>query len=287
VLANGVAGAAHGAMLAESLAAGGAAPRFLGFLPRDAALAIPARHLGLVQAAEIGDLEARLDRAAAAIAAAVKLEELPTVVFAPQTGHALPALLAGVRVAVARDAAFSFIYHANLELLQTMGASVSFFSPLADAALPAADAVYLPGGYPELHAARLAANHDLLDALRAHVAAGRPLLAECGGMMLLLERLTDLEGKAHAMAGILAGETIMQPRLQGLALQAASFEQGELRGHSFHHSKLRTPEPPATRGRTQHGAVGEAVFRHGRLTATYIHFYWPSNPAAAASLFLP
>jgi cobyrinic acid a,c-diamide synthase len=287
VLANGVAGPEHAAMLAESLARGSGSPRFLGFLKRDAALAIPDRHLGLVQAAEIGDLETRLERAADAIAAVVNPSELPRVAFQPQAADPLPARLAGIRVAVARDAAFSFIYPANLDLLRALGASVSFFSPLEDRAPPEADAVYLPGGYPELYAERLAANRELLEALHAHVEAGRPMLAECGGMMLLLERLTDLAGRTHAMAGALAGETIMQPRVQALALQAVALGAGELRGHSFHHSLLRTSEPAAAHGRTQRGGAGEAVFRRARLTASYIHFYWPSNPAAAASLFLP
>jgi len=288
VLANRVAGAAHGRMLAESLEGRALAPRFLGFLPQDGALGIADRHLGLVQAAEIADLDARLDRAADAIGARVSLEDLPRVAFpAAPAEEELPTALAGVRVAVARDAAFSFLYPANLDLLRALGASLHFFSPLAEAQLPAADAVYLPGGYPELHAARLAANRRLLEALRAHVEAGRPMLAECGGMMLLFERLTDLEGRPHAMAGLLAGETILQPRLQGLSLQSVEFEQGELRGHTFHHSRLHTTEPAALQGRTAGGAAGEAVFRRGRLTATYIHFYWPSSLAAAASLFLP
>ncbi len=287
VLANHVAGQAHGSMLAESLRAVPAAPRFLGSLARDAALALPDRHLGLVQAAEIEDLEARLDRAADAIASVLSLEALPRVTFEEEPVAPPAALLAGVRIAVARDAALSFIYPANIDLLHAMGAAVSFFSPLEAQELPPADAVYLPGGYPELHAERLAANRRLLEALRAHVEAGRPTLGECGGMMVLLEHLTDLEGRSHAMAGALPGESIMQRQLQALALQAVAFEQGELRGHSFHHSLLQTAEPAFSRGRTQHGGAGEAVFRRGRLTATYIHFYWPSNPSAAANLFLP
>jgi cobyrinic acid a,c-diamide synthase len=197
-----------------------------------------------------------------------------------------PALLSGTRIAIASDAACSFIYAANVALLESMGARVSYFSPLADESLPPADAIYLPGGYPELHAERLAANRALHEALSAHVGAGKPLLAECGGMMLLFEHLTDLAGRRHAMAGILPGETAMQPKLQSLALQSVAFADGELRGHSFHHSRLTTSLAPALHGRTQRGAAGEAVFRRGALTATYIHFYWPSNPRAAARLFL-
>jgi cobyrinic acid a,c-diamide synthase len=170
--------------------------------------------------------------------------------------------------------------------LQSMGASVAYFSPLQDESFPAADAIYLPGGYPELHAERLASNGALHEALRAHAAADKPLLAECGGMMLLFEHLTDLAGRRHAMTGLLPGETCMQPSLQALALQAVELPEGELRGHSFHHSRVNAALPPALHGRTQRGTQGEAVFRRGALTASYIHFYWPSNPRAAARLFL-
>jgi cobyrinic acid a,c-diamide synthase len=106
-------------------------------------------------------------------------------------------------------------------------------------------------------------------------------------MMYLLEHLTDRGGCRHAMVGLLAGETIMQPRLQALALQSADLGSGELRGHSFHHSRLLTTLSPDAYGRTQHDAPGEPVFRVGRLTASYIHLYFPSNPQASARFFLP
>jgi len=289
VIANRVAGAGHAAMLSESLIGPAAAIRYLGALPQDEVLAIPDRHLGLVQAREIADLDERLDRAADAIASGLQLAQTPEVTFVAgeEAAEPAPPLLTGVRIAVARDVAFSFAYPANLALLQSMGAALAYFSPLRDEVVPPADAVYLAGGYPELHAERLAANRGLHQALRTHVEAGKALLAECGGMMLLFEYLTDLTGRRHAMVGLLPGETAMQSRLQSLALQSARFEAGELRGHSFHHSRLTTPLSPALYGHTQRGTPGEAVFQHRKLTATYIHFYWPSNPRAAAQLFRP
>jgi cobyrinic acid a,c-diamide synthase len=196
-------------------------------------------------------------------------------------------MLAGRRIAVARDAAFSFIYRSNLDLLQALGAELCFFSPLADASLPPTDAIYLPGGYPELHAVQLAGNVAMHQALRRHQQAGKPILAECGGMMFLFEQLRDEQGRSHAMAGLLPGETAMQPKLQGLAMQSVELQGGELRGHGFHYSRLSTPLPAALHARKQNGAQGEAIYRQGGLTASYVHFYFPSNPQAAAALFLP
>jgi cobyrinic acid a,c-diamide synthase len=287
VLANRVAGAAHAALCGVSLSAVSPPLRFLGALTEEPQLAIPDRHLGLVQAVEVADLDARLDRAAESISHSVDLEDIAPVAFPDEPEEATVPLLAGVRIGVARDAAFSFMYPANLALLERLGARLSFFSPLSDRGPPPVDALYLPGGYPELHAARLAANYALHDALRVHVEAGKPLLAECGGMMLLFEHLTDLAGTCHAMAAVLPGDTAMQPRLQALALQSVEFQEGALRGHSFHHSRLSTSLSASFRGCTQHGGEGESVFRRERLTASYIHFYWPSNPLVVASLFSP
>jgi cobyrinic acid a,c-diamide synthase len=285
VLANRVGSERHAAMLAESLPPG---LRFAGTLPRDPALAVPERHLGLLQAAEIADLEQRLDRAAEALGEAADLADLPPVAFAPAPPQAAPErMLAGRRIAVARDAAFSFIYRSNLDLLQALGAELCFFSPLADASLPPTDAIYLPGGYPELHAVQLAGNVAMHQALRRHQQAGKPILAECGGMMFLFEQLRDEQGRSHAMAGLLPGETAMQPKLQGLAMQSVELQGGELRGHGFHYSRLSTPLPAALHARKQNGAQGEAIYRQGGLTASYVHFYFPSNPQAAAALFLP
>ncbi len=285
VLANRVGNAGHARMLAASLPS---ELCFAGTLLGDPVFTIPERHLGLLQANEIANLDARLDAAADALGDAADLADLTPVEFsAPGDRTHLPRLLDGVRIAVARDAAFSFIYHANLELLEAMGANLHFFSPLADLELPTVDAVYLPGGYPELYARRLAENAAMRRALQAHAAAGRPLFAECGGMMTLLDALTDRDGHRYAMAGLLPGETAMQPKLQALALQAVDLGDGELRGHSFHYSRLTTPLMPMRRGRDPNGVEGEAVYRDGRLTASYIHFYMPSNPRAAARLFMP
>jgi cobyrinic acid a,c-diamide synthase len=284
VLANRVAGERHYRMLAESLPPGLTSH---GWLPREADIALPDRHLGLMQAGEVADLDTRLERSAAALMLAGDARPAP-VAFAPARAATLPKLLAGVRIAVANDTAFSFLYRANLDVLRTLGAELRFFSPLADPALPDADALYLPGGYPELHLERLAANRAMKQAIRAHHAAAKPILAECGGMLYLIESLTDAQGRSAEMAELLPGRAVMQPRLVALALQSVALPEGELRGHTFHHSRLETTLAPIARGTCPNGGkTAEAVYRAGRLTASYTHFYFPSNPEAAAGLLLP
>lgn len=285
VVANRVGSPRHAQMLAQSLRA---PLHWLGHLPRDTRFELPERHLGLVQAAELADLEARIDAAADALGQAVDFDAIPSCLFDAPQAAAPPALLRGLRIAVARDAAHSFLYPANLDTLRALGAELLFFSPLTDRALPAADALWLPGGYPELHAQRLADNHALQACLHAHHAAGRPLLAECGGMMGLFETLTDRQGDSHRMSGLLPGSTAMQPRMQALGLQSVQTPDGELRGHSFHYSRCTTTLEALMRaGNPNGGPTAEPVYRVGRLTASYVHFYFASNPVAAARLFLP
>ena len=286
VLANGVGSAHHADLLKASLPAGVA---WYGALARDAAAALPERHLGLLQAAEITDLDQRLDRLADALAHSTpQAQKLPPPVpFAEALLPESERLLSDVTVAVARDPAFGFIYPANLDCLARLGAQITFFSPLADDGLPSADALWLPGGYPELHAAKLSQNTRFLASLRAHHTAGKPILAECGGMMVLFETLTDIDGHGHRLAGLLPGATAMQERLCALGGQALALPQGELRGHAFHYSRAETPLEPALRASTPDGRPGEALYQVGRLTASYLHAYFPSNPAAVAALLRP
>lgn len=284
VFANRVAGERHYEMLAESLPP--ELPSF-GWLGRDAEIALPARHLGLVQAAEIADLDARIARAAEALNGA---DEMMPAAVAFDAAAPLPdhASLKGVRIAVARDAAFAFVYRANLDLLRALGAELRFFSPLDDDALPSADALYLPGGYPELHLERLAANEGMKGAIHAHHAVGRPIVAECGGMLYLGESLTDAAGRQATMTGILPGHARMQERLANLGLHGVALPEGELRGHTYHYSQLECPlDPIAVSEGARAGRRSEPVYRDGRLHASYLHLYFPSNPEAAARLFAP
>ena len=285
VLANRTGSERHNGILRDSLPPG---MRWFGGLPRSSALELPRRHLGLIQAEELADLDARLDAAADALLASAG-ELLPEPVsFVAPAEQAIEPLLAGVRIGVARDTSFAFLYQANLDLLRALGAELVMFSPLADQALPEVHSLYLPGGYPELHLSKLQGNRPMLDAIRAHHAAGKPILAECGGMLYLLDALTDKQGESAELLGLLPGRAVMQPRLAALALQEVQLPEGSLRGHTYHHSILDCTQAPLARGVCPNGKpVAEAVFRSERLTASYIHFYLPSNPRATAELLLP
>ncbi|MDO4905035.1 MAG: cobyrinate a,c-diamide synthase [Lautropia sp.] len=210
--------------------------------------------------------------------------------------------LAGHTIAVARDAAFSFVYQANLDTLQALGARLRFFSPLAGDDLPDCDALWLPGGYPELYAEKLAANTVLAQQIAAHVAADRAVWAECGGMLPLFESL-EFEGTRWPMWGVLPGSAQFQTRLAGLGMQqlvwpvqrgSAAFEEcgaghRVLRGHTFHYSRIDTPLVPVARSSRPNEAVtadkGEAVYRYRRLHASYFHAWFASAPAVVSALF--
>ena len=284
VLANAVASDRHEQMLIQGMPA---SIRYLGGIRRSATFALPRQHLGLSPAEAVSDLDARLNAVADAIAP-LAAAALPAVVeFTSNECAPLEPLLQGQRIGIARDAAFSFLYPANLALLEAMGATLHYFSPLADVALPEVDSIYLPGGFPELHLAALQENHPMHWALRDHVAAGKPLYAECGGLLYLLESLTDKAGQQWLMTGVLPGTATMHGKLQGLGYQTAPMPAGSLRAHTFHYSQITMQLTPAAVGeRLFNTSAGEAIYRAGPVTATYLHCYFPSNPIAAARLFL-
>ncbi|MGO4724470.1 MULTISPECIES: cobyrinate a,c-diamide synthase [unclassified Inquilinus] len=256
VIFNRVGSPRHAAILRR--AAGHAGLPVLGLVPRLPALALPSRHLGLVQAGEHAALEAFLAAAGAAIGAAVDVEAVRQLaLLSPPSPRGrgdsesfIPPL--GQRIAVAADTAFAFTYPHLLAAWREAGAEILHFSPLADEAPdPMADAVYLPGGYPELHTGRLAGNRRFLDGLRAAAARGRAVYGECGGYMVLGTGLTDAEGQRHAMAGLLPVETSFAERRLHLgyrrAVLAAATPLGPAgtawRGHEFHYASIRAEGP--------------------------------------------
>jgi cobyrinic acid a,c-diamide synthase len=291
ILANGVASPRHAQMLRQGLQNARPSVPLLTGLQRDMQFALPERHLGLVAAPEIADLDARLDALADRMSS-TSLATLPEAIDfgTPPPDKILPPLLKGRTIAVARDAAFSFIYGANLAVLEGMGATLVFFSPLADDPLPPCDAVWLPGGYPELHLATLQAGSVTKADLRAHAEAGRALYAECGGMLYLLESIIGQDGATGAMCGILPGQATVQPRLQGLGYQTLALNLpgavGEhMRCHTFHYSRAVVGAQFLARGeRLFDSSEGEVVYRRNQVTASYLHGYFRSAPRTVAAL---
>ena len=262
---------------------GGIDAGWLGGLRRDAGFALPERHLGLTVASELPDALARLDALADAMAA-TPLGQLDAqglqrwaVPFEPAAERPVAPLLQGRTVAVARDTAFCFTYPANLDTLRALGAGLVFFSPVADEPVPDCDAVWLPGGYPELHADALVNGTRCRGSLAAHIAAGKPVWAECGGMMPLFDGLTLADGARVPMWGLLPGEVAMQPRLAALGPQRWDTAQGELRwphlplfaDHLAAGARWRRPRRAARsagpRRSTARGRCGRATSMRGLL----------------------
>ena len=296
VLANRVASPGHADMLKDGLRD---AAQWQGALMRSEAFTLPERHLGLVLAHELGDAMARLDAAADALAATplgqmsvADLQAWAVDFEAPDsTATACPdSALKAKTIAVARYAAFCFIYAANIDCLQAMGAHVVYFSPLADSDLPTCDSLWLPGGYPELHGEKLSANTAMKASIAAHVAASKPVWAECGGMMALFDELTAQGGATWPMWGVLPGKVTLQKRLAALGPQQLEVGGQVLRGHTFHYSTCATAMPVAARTQAAPGrklrGEGEALYVSGSVKASYFHAWFASNPLAAAHLFL-
>jgi cobyrinic acid a,c-diamide synthase len=293
VIFNRVAGPTHYGWLREAVEhACRAAP--LGWLPARPSLALPERHLGLVTAPEGFPTREWLREAARCLEESVDVPRLLALARSA-VAPALPGERAApvARIGVARDEAFQFYYPANLEGLVAAGAALVSWSPLEDAALPEVDGLYLGGGYPELHAARLAANERMLEAVRAFAESGRPVYAECGGLMYLAEAIEDEAGACHPMVGLLPTTVRMRPKR--LALDYARVETtlptplgpagSRFRGHEFHASWIEpVPEriPRAYRVQTPRGEAPRAEgYLVGNALVSYFHLHFGSNPAAA------
>ncbi|MEO5336848.1 MAG: cobyrinate a,c-diamide synthase [Magnetospirillum sp. WYHS-4] len=285
VVFNRVAGERHARLLAESCAAAVPQVKILGFMPRFEDLSLPGRHLGLVQAVEHPDLDEFLDRAGELVGAHVDVATLRALAR-PATAEACdlppPVPPLGQRIGVAADEAFAFRYPLVLEGWRKAGAEISFFSPLGDQAPPPdADALYLPGGYPELHAEVLAANRRFLDGLQ-EAARTKVVFGECGGYMVLGRTLTDGNGRSHAMAGLLPLATNFAERRLHLGYRRAVLQvDGPLGeagtiflGHEFHYSVVREEGPGQALFRctdaegTDRGPAGLAA---GRVAGSFIH----------------
>ena len=286
VIFNRVAGDKHKRMIREACARACPEVDILGFLPRLEALAVPSRHLGLVQACEHPDLSAFLAAAAQAVGEHVAVDRLLALArpaaLAAADAEAAPRLLPplAARIAVARDPAFAFAYPALLDGWRRAGAELTFFSPLADQA-PDGDAVYLPGGYPELHAGRLAGNARFLEGVRAAARRGAPVFGECGGYMVLGRGLTDGDGVRHAMAGLLPLETSFASRRLHLGYRQARLLADTplgpagtaFRGHEFHYASILAEDGAPLFGLADAagGDLGQAGLWDGSVFASFVH----------------
>lgn len=298
VIFNQVSGESHYRLLQEEVSRHTRVP-VLGYLPREAAVTLPERYLGLQPAVETAGLEDILDQLAvlveqtvdlpAILAAAAKAPLLPkparTVI--PAARNSVPYC----RIAVANDAAFHFYYRENLALLNALGAELVNFSPLCDSQLPAAcDGVCLGGGFPELFAAELAANGSMRQDLARAAAAGMPVYAECGGYMYLARDLTDLQGQSYPMAGVFPGRAVMRERRRALGYVEVAAAGSSLflppgetaRGHEFHWSEMTgaSTGEPLYRLLPSGDAVGE--LKHN-CAGSYIHLHFFSNPHVAVN----
>jgi len=295
VVLNRAAGPGHYALCRDAILQATGVP-VLGWLPADDGVAVPERNLGLVLAGEAEmDLARLAERAAETLEVDALLEVARSAPPLPAGPDPLPAPVEGRRavIAVARDAAFDFYYEDNLDLLRSLGAELVFFSPLADVRLPeGAGALYLGGGYPELHAERLAANDAMLRAVRRFAASGRPVYAECGGLMYLSGALVDEAGRRHAMAGVVPGTSRMTGRVtigyrEAEALRDSLLaEAGQrVRGHEFHYSVLESPPPhPAYRRADGEETEGVVAGPADNVLASYLHVHFATDPRMAERL---
>lgn len=283
VVLNRVGSERHRKFVADAIAASGIP--VLGSVPRDEMIALPERHLGLVQAGEHGDLAERLDRLAAIAETHLDLDGILRLAVPPHLAEAKQATALpppGSRIALAQDAAFTFVYPHVLDGWRRAGAEIVAFSPLADEPPPKdCDSCWLPGGYPELHAGRLAGAHKFRDGL-ARFAATRPVHGECGGYMVLGEVLEDADGISHPMAGLLGHATSFARRKLHLGYREATLladspigrAGSRLRGHEFHYAALvatGNDEPLVELADGQGQRLGTSGSWRGHVTGTFFH----------------
>lgn len=293
VIANKVGSERHADLIKESMPDG---VELLACLQRDDAMILPERHLGLVFPHEVDDIDQRLDVIASVIAKTDLNKIPPAVVFYntdSEPTNTPEKTLVGKKIAIAKDDAFSFIYAANITLLIEMGAELFYFSPIKDTSLPAQmDALWFPGGYPELYMEALQNNQGMKQSIHQFFNDGKKIVAECGGMLYLQNTLTNLNGQTSKMVGLIPGDGIMRERGGCQGMQYAPVlgndnKQGEVRAHAHHRSRSENIlEPYAYGRRLRHPAPGEPLIKQKGLFATYLHLYFPSNPTVICDLFL-
>jgi cobyrinic acid a,c-diamide synthase len=290
VVFNRVSGPGHYALLRAAVKAH-TEVKPLGYAAPCAGWTLPERHLGIHRPSEIPDLASALDALGVELAGTVDLDGLLALARpVPGGTAAAPRARPGLAVGLAWDEAFSFAYPDTLDRMERLGVRWVPFSPLRDRLPEGLAGLYLPGGYPELHAAELAGNRDFLAALKAALDRGLPCYAECGGLMLLGESLVTVDGRAYPMAGALPGRAVMTGRLQHFGYRDLETRQDTLlapagsraRGHEFHCSRWEGGwAGDAYLSRPVHGEPGLEGFARGPLLASYAHIHFASAPTWA------
>lgn len=297
VIFNKVGSATHHGLLRDALERAGGGVKPLGFLPRDERLRIPERYLGLVTADEHVLPEQAIAHLADLVDQHVDVDgllDIAGVIADRAEGPPRQPAAGVVRIGVARDRAFCFYYEDNFDALRAAGADLVEFSPLDDTALPdRLDALYFGGGYPELWAGALTANQTMQTAVRQFISAGKPVYAECGGLMYLARSIQDRAGRTWPMVGALPFTVVMTEKLQRFGYVEVTLTRDCIlgapgttaRGHSFHCSRIETATadiPHAYHLRYTLAGVDEAEgFSVGSVLASYIHLHFLSNPALA------
>jgi cobyrinic acid a,c-diamide synthase len=301
VILNRVAGDRHFRMLEAAIQSACKTP-VLGWLPREPAVAIPERHLGLQTVEEGGAgeaLETRIDTLASLAEKHLDLSRLLKLQCGlEEMSGTLPAFantVDRIRIGIARDPAFSFYYEDNFDLLQQNGADLVPFSPMHDRRLPEdLDALYLGGGYPELYTAQIGGNTAMLSAVRDFVVSGRPVYAECGGMIFLSRQITLRDGISHRLAGILPFDIEMTDKLVDFGYVTVELSSdcllgragAHIRGHSFHYSRISNVRNVATNYRIAYSLSGRMEnegYRLGNVLASYVHLHFRANQEIARS----
>nr|WP_106783217.1 cobyrinate a,c-diamide synthase [Lysinibacillus timonensis] len=266
----------------------------IGYLKREINIAIPERHLGLIPSMERGELDSYFDQLGSLVAETIDLNQLIKLAeVAPLPKCQEPSLFEDkketiVKIAVAKDAAFNFYYPENLELMESKGVEVVYFSPLEDEELPCdVDGLYLGGGFPEEFAQILASNDRVKQSIKAAIENGLPTLAECGGFMYLTESIESTDHKTYEMVGLIPGRVQMQTRLAALGYREISGENDnyllggyKARGHEYHYSIFKTNGeelPYAYKSVGMRGVMKEGYLVHN-LVAGYTHFHFASCP---------
>lgn len=288
VIFNFVSTPSHYHFLKDACIDAGVEP--LGYFPQNNALSIPSRHLGLHISGET-DYEQIIANLAEALPKTINLNRLLDITQRPvrerveEPVEALPPI-ANLKISIACDEAFTFIYQENIEMLARFG-EIQWFSPLHDDLLPDTDFLYLPGGYPELFAAKLSANASMRASIKDYCDTGGRTFAECGGMMYLAKALTDQGGDTFPMAGVLDCVTTMQPAKMTLGYRIADWNNIKIKGHEFHYSHFQKNEmqPESVTVTNAKGIATDTKFYRIKNTmASYMHLYWADNEAFIRNL---